>query len=749
MIEILKERTFHLQTKNTSYIFSIHPSKYPEHIYYGRKISNVEKSLLAIREKHLIQPCYSTIANKNYPDVTYDDTLSELSEEGKGDYRTPFVAISYGEKGVRNANFLFDSYDIVKGIKRFSTLTLPQAIATETEAETLEVIYKDTELNLALHLLYTIFEDSDTITRRTVITNSSKENVTVRALYSGQLDIRTDNLDLISFPGKWAAERQIKKESIESGTKIIESRGLDSSLEANPAFIIQNNKDTYLMNLVYSGAHRASISISQRGCAHIVWGINPDMFSWPLGPNEKFESPEAVMIYSADGLDGVRDISHKFINRHIRRGAWRERMKPLMFNTWEGCAFNINETKLSVIARNAKEIGLEGIVIDDGWFGARSSDKPSVGDWYVNTMKFPSGLANIANEVHHEGMLFGFWIEPECVSERSQIAKTHPDWVLGKDSSKNAIGRNQYMLDLANPDVQDWIISTVTRLVNTCHADYIKWDISRRSSDIYSSVETKDHGSYAHKYIAGLYQILRTITLQFPNLYIEGCSRFDLGMLSFCPSILSSDCSDPAERLSITEGTSLVYPLSVIGVTLSPSPNAMTNRTISLDTRFESSIFGVLNYSIDGVNIDKQTLLAYQKQADFYKNYRALLQFGRFRVQESGNRTIWTISSYDSSTIFVFYFQKEVKTNTTAEKLTVDCANENYLYRFYPRERNFPDIINGKEYKEEPESYYISGSALKWAGIALSEQFCGNGYTDGMRILGDYNSRLYILKKVD
>lgn len=753
MIEILKERTFHLQTKNSSYIFSILPSGYPEHIHYGQKIRNAGQSLLAMREKHLLSPTFSTYANRAYKSYTLDDTLLEFSTEGKGDYRTPSIAISYGDKGTRTLDLKFDSYNVHKGIKRFTTLTQPQAIATEMEANTLEVRYKDKNLNVYLYQFYTVFEDDDVISRRSVFVNESNESVTIRSLSSSQVDIRTDEVEVISLQGDWARERHIKHTTLNSGSYVIESRGLESSAQANPAFIIKNKKDTYLFNLVYSGSHRATISITSQNMAHIVWGINPDMFSWKLKSKEIFESPEAILIYSKNGVDGVRDISHRFINRHIRRGNWRDRMKPLMFNTWEGSYFNINETKLSVIAKNAKDMGIEGIVVDDGWFGTRTNDTSSLGDWFIDPMKFPSGLADCASEVHHYGMLFGLWIEPESINERSELARKHPEWILGKVPYENAEGRNQQLLDLANPDVQNWIINTVIRLVDTAHADYIKWDMNRRYSDLFSHIDIEDYGTYTHKYITGLYSILRAINLQFPNLYIEGCAsggaRFDLGMLSYCPSIWTSDCSDPVERLAITEGTSLVYPLSVMGVSVAPSPNGHTRRSISIDTRFESALFGVLSYSVDGINIDKNMINIYKKQIDFYKNYRTLFQFGIFRTQESGNRTIWTLSNADSSLIIALYFQKEERINISAEKLYIECANEDYTYRFYPRERDSHEVKKNTIYPQEPESYIVSGSVLKWAGISLAEQLCGNGYVEGMRVLGDFNSRLYILKKVD
>lgn len=753
MIEIRKNKTIHLVTENTSYLFSITDSGYPEHVYYGKRLKNPDLCLSAIREKHLVAPVMSTIANREEKEVSLNDTLLEFSTEGKGDYKTPMVSISYGDEKERTLDLEFIGYAIHKGIKRFSSsLVLPQATGSALDADTLEIVYKDKTRNIKLINYYTTFNKADAIIRRSVIVNESSQDVAVRSLYSAQLDLRTENAECITFQGAWARERKPIRNKITQGSFCVESRSLESSADANPAFFVLNGKDTYLMNLIYSGPHRATFSKTGHGLTHIVWGMNEAMFSWPLGQSEYFESPEAVMIYSADGIEGATDLSHSFIKKFIRRGVWRDRLKPLMFNTWEGSYFNINEDKVIQAASAAKELGIEGVVIDDGWFGARNNDKTSLGDWYANTMKFPSGIASISSEIHRLGLLFGLWIEPEAISEKSNLASKHPDWIIGRNPSKNAIGRNEMLLDLTREDVQDWMANTIANLIEVAKIDYIKWDMNRSGSDFFSHRNIGDYGTFAHKYIAGLYRVLRTITQRFPNLYIEGCAsggaRFDLGILSYCPSIWTSDCSDPIERLAITEGTAMVYPLSVMGVSVSPSPNLHTRRIIDLETRFNTAAFGVLSYSIEAEALEKAQKASYKQQIEFYKNYRLLLQFGIFRVQENGNRTIWTISNNDASTIIALYLQKENKINTSAEKLYIECANENYEYRFFARD-HMQSEIEASLYPQEPECYNISGDALKWAGISLAEQYSGNGYREGMRVLGDFSSRLYLIKKVE
>ncbi len=748
MIDIKQNSIFHLATRNTSYVFALMPSGITEHIYYGRRLRDPAFSLSAMREKHLIAPTLSTISDRN-EQTSLDDTLLEISTEGRGDYRTPSIAVSYGEKGERTLSLSLRSYRIARGIVRFRTQSMPQALASEDEAETLEVTYKDDNSDIRVTTYYTVFAAADTITRRTVIANEGSEKITVRALASGTLDFRGTRFSIHSFCGKWAEERKEVITEINSGTYITESRHLASGPSANPGFILEKGRECYALNLIYSSAHRESISVTEKGITHIVWGMNSDMLSWPLAGGEFLESPEATMMYSPAGIDSLSDISHAFIERYVRRGLWKNRMKPLMLSTWEAEHFSINEKKTTLMAQKAKELGFEGIIVDDGWFGARRNEKTSLGDWYANTMKFPSGLTATAGEVHLLGLLFGIWMEPEAISEHSEVGRMHPDWIIGKKPEANAIGRSEQLLDLTREDVQNWLIGTINKLVEIVKIDYIKWDLSRLYSDPFSHGEIMDYGQFQHRYILGLYNVLDSVTKKNPQLYIEaaGSTHFDLGILSFASSASSSAATDPISRLKSFEGTLRLYPLSVTEGIITGSPNPMSGRIIDEETRFNTSAFGVLSYSIETDKMERESEERIRSQIEFYKAYRPLLQLGRFRVQESGNRVIWTVANSDASTIIILYFQLMRNLNTSAEKIRILDANEEYDYQFFARD-HYQSEVEEALFPQEPECYNISGDSLKWAGISLVEQVSGSGAKDGMRNLPDFSSRLYILKKV-
>ena len=423
-----------------------------------------------------------------------------------------------------------------------------------------------------------------------------------------------------------------------------------------------------------------------------------------------------------------------------------------MLNTWESVYYNASEDKILEMAKGAKEIGLEGVIVGDGWFGARRSERTSLGDWHVNTMKFPSGLFSLAQGIHRLGLLFGLWFEPECVSDRSELYKTHPEWIIGRSAEENAGRAGKEMLNLTLPAVQDWMIETLSSTIDRCRIDYIVWDMTRSYSDIFSQMGSWDGGEFLHKYILGLYTVLGALGHRFPSLYIStaasGGARFDLGMLSFSTSALISDDTDPMDRASMLAGISMLYPLSAIETTVSPSPNAITRRIVDRDTRFNIGAFGVLSYAIDTAELSRMEKTAFKAQIEFYKGYRMLLQFGRIRVQEKGNRTIWTVSNKDRSVILMLYLQRELKPNSDEEKLFVLDADEGYDYRIFARSH----ILSGQEaisYPQESECYTVPGDALRWGGISLVEQVSGNGYREGMRMLGDCSSRLYIIRRIE
>ncbi len=750
MIEMISESTFHLATEHTSYVIRISDTGHAEHLYYGRRLRDVESSLPAMREKRYILSRTATYIGGGAMDL--DDSLLEFSTEGKGDYKTPLITVSWGENEERTLDLRFTKYRRTAGTIPMNT-SLPSAKDKRKDAETLELSFSDEKSGMRLYLIYTVFPSLDAITRRTVVENRGDYLLYLRSVASAQLDFRSSDMVLTTLGGTWAREFKRNDRKITEGTIVSESRRGISSAESNPGFMLKDAfGGCYLLNLEYSGPHRATVSLSPLGLTHVVWGINPDLFSWYLPMGEKFESPEAVMIYSDKGERNCSERMHTFIKNAICRSEWSERLRPLMLSTWEGAYYAATEDKIMEMAKSAKKLGMEGIIVDDGWFGARRNERTSLGDWHVNTMKFPSGLFELAQGIHKLGLLFGLWFEPEGISERSELYKKHPEWIIGRSAEENAESHGEHILDLTRKEVQDWIIDTLSTTIDRCRIDYLRWDMSRSFSDVYSSQYGWNGGEFIHKYVLGLYTIISELGHRFPSLYIEtgaaGGGRFDLGMLSYSTTIRLSDDSDPIERAKMMEGVTLLYPLSVIETAITPSPNVMTRRIVDRDTRFNIAAFGILTYSMDASELSKLEMTAFENQIEFYKGYRMLLQFGRFNVQENGNRTLWTVTNKDRSVILMLYLQKQLIPNTTAEKLYVLEADENYDYRIFARSHllSGPDSLT---YPQESECYNVPGDVLKYCGITLVEQVSGNGYREGMRMLGDYSSRLYIIRRIE
>ena len=753
MIEALSKSIFHLSTANTSYVIRILETGHAEHIYYGRKLRDAAASVPGLSEKRYARAGMGTYTDRNFTTLVLDDAKLEFSEEGRGDYRTPLVAVSIGKDGERTLDLRYAGNKIEKGIVKMKGLPMPQAADPYNEAETLSLVFIDSLRHIELTLIYTVFPSTDTIVRRSMITNLSEERVAVRALSSAQLDFRETGIKAITLSGTWGRELEMRTTELTSGTFVNESRKLSSSAEANPAFmLLRKDNSCYALNLIYSGPHRMSASVTEHGMTHVVWGINPDMFSWILESNESFEAPEAVMTFSENGKEAAGDRMKMFIETSILRSSWKERMKPIMLDTWEIFHFDTKERRIEELSKAALEMGCEGILINDGWFGARSNDRTSLGDWHVNTQKLPSGITELADSIHRKGLLFGLWFELEAVSVKSTLYKSHPEWIIGRNGETNAEGRHEEILDITRYDVQDWIITTITRLAGLVRLDYLRWDMNRHYSDLYTLTGIRDYGMYAHEYASALYRILSEIESRFPDMYIEtsagGGARFDLGMLSVSASISPSCLSDPIERARMLSNATLFYPQSVIGTVVSPSPNSSTRRIVDRETRFNIATFGVLSYSIDPSSFSRSEMKAYKEQIEFYKTFRLLLETGRFRTVEDDNKVIWTVANEDRSTILALYLQKAIRPNTTAERLLIPDANESYDYRVFSRSHMIPER-EIYAYPEESECYEIPGDALKWEGISMVEQLSGIGHHEGMRMLGDYSSRLYIIRRID
>ena len=781
MIKKLKGKrpAFLLETANTSYVFAVTASGHLEHLYYGGKITlRSAEDCRAFCEKREFELGNSIVYDRQHPKVLLEDMCLEMSAPGHGDVREPFVQIVYPD-GSRSSDFLYRSFQLDR--EELSFETLPTASCGGEKGEHLCVVLQDGKLTLELH--YRVFADCDVITRSARLRNSGKETVAVERLLSTQIDLPFCGVSVTSFHGAWAREMNKNTVALTAGKYVVESRTGCSSNRANPFFMVhagdagEHAGSVYGFNLIYSGNHYAAVEVNAYGKTRIVSGIQPDGFRFLLQEGEALEAPEAVMTYSDGGFAGQSANMHRFVRRHIVRGFWKNKTRPVLLNSWEACYFNINEKSLLSLAKAGRELGVDLFVVDDGWFGERDSDRKSLGDWEPNPQKLPNGLKGLADKIVSEGLQFGIWVEPEMVNTDSRLCQKHPDWAMAVKNRRHSEGRNQRILDLANPDVQAFIIQKMTEVFSSADISYVKWDMNRIFSDVFSPyLPAERQGETAHRYICGLYRVMAALTERFPKILFEGCAsggnRFDLGMLCYFPQIWASDNTDAICRAGIQEGYSYGYPQSCIGAHVSSSPNHQTLRFTPLETRFAVAAFGVLGYECDVRDLTPAQKRKIREEIGLYKHWRKVLQFGQLYRVQSGNIRQWICVSEDKSRAIGMLLQELNRPNTQAHRFYARGLDPERVYRF----RNLPEHVNVKLFGSlintvapvhvrqdsllhnviarrvkmdgEAEDITASGSVLMRTGVALSPAFSGTGFNDKVRVFPDFAARLYFLEAV-
>lgn len=572
-----------------------------------------------------------------------------------------------------------------------------------------------------------------------------------------------------------------------------------SSSRTNPFVMLAEtgtNEDSgacYGINLIYSGNHYEAMEVSGYGETRFVAGINPQSFSWQLEPGATFEAPEAVMVYSPLGYNGMSQCMHRFVREHIVRGTWKKKTRPVLLNSWEASYFDINERKLLALAKAGKEAGIELFVMDDGWFGERNDDKHSLGDWDVNPKKLPGGLSGICEKVKALGLSFGIWVEPEMVNVDSRLYERHPDWTIEIPGHAHSEGRNQRILDLTQTSVQDFIIAKMSEVFSSADISYVKWDMNRTFTDYYSrALPAGRQGEVAHRYVMGLYRCMKELTERFPEILFEGCSaggnRFDLGILSYFPQIWASDDTDALCRAEIQNGYSYGYPMSVVSAHVSSCPNHQTLRVTPLETRFHVAAFGLCGYECNLGDMKEEERAAVKAQIALYKEWRDVLQWGSFYrgrsfydgkgdasclMQLPGNQMEWTCVSADQTRAVGMLMQKLAVPNTQFHYYKPKGLAPEYRYHFYNRAlkynvKEFGDLVNtiapvhirqdslvhnvvAKFVKldGETEDYYAFGDALMYGGVRLKQAFGGTGYNGEVRHFPDFASRMYFMESVE
>jgi len=747
MIE-LKNGVFGLHGEGFSCLLRINKYGLLELLHFGEALSTEDGEAFLCRPG--IGWGSSVLMDENDSESCADAMPLAWSGSGRGDFRESPL-----EFGGISTDFRCSHSKIINGPVLMES-GLPQA---KGDCDTLEMVF--TEANAELRLYFTVFRDA--IVRRAVLRNTGKENIVLKKFMSSMMDIHGD-FEMSTFDGGWIAEMR-KHTAPVSGNRIVsESTTGASSNRHNPGFIIsepdaaEDSGRVYGFNLIYSGNHYASAQKSLQGFVRIMQGISPSEFSKELAPGEIFETPEAVMTFSDKGFSGMSEKMHRFVTENIIPEHWRNRARPVLYNDWEGCMFDFNEAKLLNLAKEAKKLGCELFVLDDGWFGKRDSDKAGLGDYSINKRKLPNGISGLAKKINAMGMEFGLWFEPESVNEDSDLYRAHPDWIL-RDEFPPLKGRNQFLLDLTKPEVRDYIVENVCAVLDFAKITYVKWDMNRHSTAL---------GAKAHDYILGLYDILRRIFEPRPEILLESCSsggnRFDLGMLCFGPQIWCSDDTDPIERLTIQGNLSYLYPQSAFGAHVSAAPHAQTLRNTPLCTRGNVSFFGCLGYELDLrhlLGIEKKQIA---EQIAFYKNYREVFQFGKFRRLKNG----WQVS--DGKTTLAAVFRKLVHAAPGYETLRIKDLDKTAIYNMKSYEQKLRIGQFGSLVKHvapvdlDPNGFVLriadrhitlpdgkqeiraSGAAFS-AGIMLLPLFRGTGYDENQRTLTDFGSELYIIEE--
>lgn len=720
----IHEQTFHLYNDTISYIMRVTPGGDLEHLYFGPRLPlNVDPTHLSVGALYGNQ-----VADQFDPTVSLESRLREYPNFGTGDMRAPAYTASVDGSAISTFSFV----DATVTTGKPAIPGLPATYVEEAaEADTLSIELTDDVTQCSLTLQYTIYAQRNVVTRHASFTNHGPAPVTLSRALSLCLDLPDQDYVLTTLMGGWARERQVTTRKLQLGTQAIGSQRGHSSAQANPFLALarpnatQQTGEVIGFSFVYSGNFTASVEADAYDHTRVLLGIAPEQFSWPLAPKQAFTTPEAVMAYSPTGYNGMSQTFHSLYNERLVRGAWRMQPRPILLNNWEGTYFDFDEPKLLALAAQAQAIGVELFVLDDGWFGHRDNDRSSLGDWVTNRAKLPAGLPHLVEQITALGLKFGLWFEPEMVSPDSDLYRAHPDWVLGDPNRPRSLGRHQYVLDLSQPAVVDYLFTALDSVLQASPISYVKWDMNRSLTEVFSAaVPASEQGTIAHRFILGVYALYERLRHAHPDILFESCAsgggRFDPGMLYYAPQAWTSDDTDAIARQSIQYGTSYVYPIASMGSHVSAVPNEQLHRTTPLATRAAVAYFGTFGYELDLTKLTAATLATLAEQVAFMKAHRELLQFGRFyRLSEPEDpHPAWLVVDDNAD-----------------HAIMLDCTQlqqPDATLRF----RRLAGLTPTAQYRSDTGEIY-SGAELIAAGIRIDE-----------RRRGDFSTMLLTLDKI-
>lgn len=702
------DRTFTIQTKNTTYQMQVDPYGFLLHLYYGKKTDGrCMDYLLTYYDRGFSGNPFDAGDDRTY---SMDALPQEYPSYGTGDYRSTALIVENAD-GSTACDLRYRSHRIFNG--KYKIPGLPAVYADETESQTLEIVMEDAVTGIEVTLQYGVLPDYDVITRSEKIVYRGEGKICIRKAQSACLDFVQGKYDLLTFYGRHAMERTMQREPVTHGSHVIGSVRGTSSHQYNPMMILADENTTdqygncYAMSFVYSGNFKGETLKDQFGQTRALMGLQDEMFSYPLAEGETFYTPEVLLTFSGSGMNLLSQNLHRCIRQHICRGKYKESVRPVLVNSWEASYFDFDGDTLYELAKEAKHAGIDMLVLDDGWFGKRDDDNSGLGDWFVNEKKLGGTLGDLIKKINDLGVKFGIWVEPEMISEDSDLYREHPDWALTIPGRNPVHARNQLVLDFSRKEVVDHIFDQICKVLDQGNIEYVKWDMNRSLMDVFSRV-TEDQGRVMYDYVLGLYDFLERIVTRYPDLLIEGCSggggRFDAGMMYYTPQIWCSDNTDALDRLQIQYGTSFGYPVSAVGSHVSAVPNHQTGRITSLHTRGVVAMAGTFGYELNLGKLSEEEKQEIRLQVEEYRKFAPLIQTGLYyRLSDPAREeyAAWAFVSEDQKEVLLNVVLQEIHGNMTVNYVKLQGLKCSAIYR---------DTETGKSY---------NGAALMEAGIPM------------------------------
>lgn len=689
MITYLEEAgQFHLDTPNASYVLSLADEGYLLHTYWGKRIAPQDmRDLLRLHE-----PPLTPSENERDRASFMDCAPFEYPCSGTGDYREAAFCTETAD-GACICDLRYVSHKIYNG--KYNPRGMPHTWGNG--CETLDIRMRDEHTAVEVTLHYTLFEGIDAIIRSVSLENCGYAGVTLRRVLSASVDMDDDRFEMISLYGSWARERQAERLPLRHGKQRLDSSRGESSHQYSPFFALvrpettEQQGEAYGFTLIWSGDFMLQAELTQFCQTRAQIGMHSDYFAQHFSAESEYDTPEAVLVYSAEGIGGMSRSFHTLFSDHLIRSDYRYIERPVLINNWEATYFDFDLEKLKLLADEAAALGIELFVLDDGWFGSRDSDDCSLGDWIPDTRKLPGGLRPLTDYIIGSGMQFGLWFEPEMISPDSDLFRAHPDYAVGIEGIPRTQSRAQYVLDYTRRDVRDAVWEQMKEILDSVPVSYIKWDMNRQLTEV-------PYAGFSRAYMLGVYQMLERLVTEYPDILLESCSgggaRFDAGMLYYSPQIWASDNTDARDRLRIQYGASLFMPPSSIGAHVSVCPNHATGRVTPFETRANTAMFGTFGYELDLTGLTEAEKSQIPEQIERWHSISRLIQDGAlwrlgdpfrlsgYAAQQNADYDAWIFVSPDQSEAVFTYVQITAEANMKSRRILLAGLDSEADYAF-------------------------------------------------------------------